>query len=298
MNRRLSMLFVATAFVAIIGMTQAYAASDKACPLCETTDLYENIRDLREIDVPVRVWIERNLYSYGSDIQVRGAVANLKDMPVTLKITGPQNNVVGIQQIEVSEDKTFQTTLKAVGSLWNSEGVYTIRVQYGSYETNDKVTFELVGAPGTPIECDENQITVMGEGDKYCITHEISGAVVKNARVSSSAYSILLQLNTKTDGSLLLSIPRYILDAKSSTGDTPFIVTIDDESAVDYYEPYSDDQSRTLVILFPEYTEQIEIIGTYAIPEFGTLVMIILTIAIASIVAISARTKFNVLFKY
>ncbi len=294
MNRSLFALFAATIFVATVGMTQAYAASDSTYSFYETTDLYEKIRDSRESDIPVRIEVERDLYGYGSDIQVYGAVANLKDVPITLKITGPQNNVVGIQQIKVSDDKTFQTTLKAEGSLWNYDGIYTIRAQYGSYETNYKITFELVGAPGAPIQCDEDQITVVGEDDKYCLVHEINGAVVKSAKVSSSDYSILLNLDTEAEGSLVLVIPRNILDAKSGNDDTDFLVMIDDESANDYYEIYSDEQRRTLEIQFPEYTEQIEIIGTYAIPEFGTLTMIILTVAIASIIAISARTRFNI----
>lgn len=298
MNSQLSLLVIAVSFVGIIGMMQAYAAPDAVCPLCETTDLYEKIRDSRESDIPVRVWIERNLYTYGYDIQIRGAVANLKDVPITIKITGPQNNVVGIQQIEISEDKTFQTVVKAEGELWNRNGLYTIRAQYGSHETNDKVTFELVGAPEAPVQCDENQIMVTGEDDNYCLVHEINGAVVQKARVSSSAYSILLDLNTENEGSLILVIPRNILDAQSSTGDTPFLVTIDDEDAIDYYEPYSNDQSRILYVSFPEYTEQIEIMGTYAVPEFGALAVIILTVAVVSIIAISARTQFSGLFKY
>ncbi|MFI5416908.1 MAG: PEFG-CTERM sorting domain-containing protein [Nitrososphaerales archaeon] len=298
MSSHLSLLAIMISFVGIVGMMQAYAAPDTPCPLCETTDLYDKIRDSRESEVPVRVWVERDLYTYGYDIPVRGAVANLKDVPITIKITGPQNNIVGIQQIDISEDKTFQTTVKAEGNLWNKNGLYTIRAQYGSYETNYKVTFELVGAPDAPIQCDENQITVMSEDDKYCLVHEINGAVVEKARVSSSAYSILLDLNTKNEGSLFLVIPRNVLDAQSSTGDTPFLVTIDGEDATDYYEPYGNDQSRTLYVSFPEYTEQIEIMGTYAVPEFGTLAVIILAVAIMSIIAVSARMQFSGLFKY
>lgn len=298
MKYPLSLLVIAVSFVGIIGIMQAYAAPDTSCPLCDTTDLYDQIRDSRESEVPVRVWVERNLYTYGYDIEVRGAVANLKDVPITIKITGPQNKIVGIQQISVSEDKTFQTTVKAEGALWNTNGLYTIRAQYGSYETNNKVTFELVGAPDAPIQCDEGQITVMGEDDKYCLVHEINGAVVQKAKVSSSAYSILLDLNTENEGSLFLVIPRYVLDAQSSSGDTPFVVTIDDEDALDYYEPHSDSESRTIYISFPEHTEQIEIMGTYAVPEFGTLAIIILAVAIVSIVAVSARMQFNGSFRY
>ena len=56
--------------------------------------------------------------------------------------------------------------------------------------------------------------------------------------------------------------------------------------------------SRTLTIEFLDGAEEIEIIGTFAIPEFGTIAALILAVAIVSIIAISARSRLNVLPKY
>lgn len=284
---------LAISLVAIFGGMQAYAASGDACPLCETTDLYDKIRDSRESDVPVRVWIERNLYEYGSEIQVRGAVANLKEIPITIKITGPQNNVVEIQQIEVSEDRTFQTTFNAKGGLWNMNGLYTIRAQYGAYETNDKTSFELVGSRDMQAQCRGNQITVTGGDDQYCIDYKINGATVDRATVSQITKSIILDVNAQDDGSVSLVIPREVLDSKSSTGDSPFLVMIDEQPSSEYYEQYSDDERRTIDISIPQYTEQIEIIGTYAVPEFGSLAAIILAVAVISTIIMTARVRFG-----
>jgi len=282
---------LAISLVAMFGGIQAYAVSGDACPLCETTDLYDKIRDSRESDIPVRVWIERNLYEYGSEIQVRGAVANIKEMPVTIKITGPQNNVVEIQQIEVSEDRTFQTTFNAKGGLWNMNGVYTIRAQYGSYETNDKTSFELVGSRGIQAQCLGNQIVVTGADEQYCINYKIIGATIDKATVSQVTKSITLNVNAEDDGSVSLTIPRYILDSKSSAGDSPFLVMIDEQPSSEYYEQHSDDEKRTIDISIPQYAEQIEIIGTYAVPEFGTLAAIILAVAVTSAIIMTARVR-------
>ena len=56
--------------------------------------------------------------------------------------------------------------------------------------------------------------------------------------------------------------------------------------------------SRSLSIMFPAGTEEIEIIGTFVVPEFGTVAALILAVAIISIIAVSARSRLNVLPKY
>ncbi|MDP3779979.1 MAG: PEFG-CTERM sorting domain-containing protein, partial [Nitrosopumilaceae archaeon] len=56
--------------------------------------------------------------------------------------------------------------------------------------------------------------------------------------------------------------------------------------------------TRTLSIMFPAGTEEIEIIGTFVVPEFGTIAVMILAVAIISIIAVSARSRLNVLPKY
>ncbi|MEK0327043.1 MAG: PEFG-CTERM sorting domain-containing protein, partial [Nitrosopumilus sp.] len=43
---------------------------------------------------------------------------------------------------------------------------------------------------------------------------------------------------------------------------------------------------------------EIEIIGTFAIPEFGTIAALILVVSIISIIVVSSRTRLNVLQRY
>jgi len=41
--------------------------------------------------------------------------------------------------------------------------------------------------------------------------------------------------------------------------------------------------------------EPIEIVGSHVVPEFGTIAMIILAVAIVSIIAITAKTKISLI---
>ena len=47
----------------------------------------------------------------------------------------------------------------------------------------------------------------------------------------------------------------------------------------------------TLTIPFSYGSEEIEIIGTFVIPEFGTIAVLVLVAAISSIIIISAKNK-------
>ncbi|MGQ0605868.1 MAG: PEFG-CTERM sorting domain-containing protein, partial [Candidatus Nitrosotenuis sp.] len=144
-------LYVLIAIMAAAGtlaVVPTYASSfdEEACPDCGSNDIYEKAEYAKQNNVPVSVWTDAKIYDHESDITVSGYVANLRgDAPVTVTVIGPQNNIVTVQQVEVSEDNTFETMFSTAGALFNANGMYTIRVQYGPQEINDKAMVELVG---------------------------------------------------------------------------------------------------------------------------------------------------------
>jgi predicted secreted protein with PEFG-CTERM motif len=229
-----------------------------------------------------------------------GTVANLRgDAQVTITVVGPNNNLVTVRQAEVSEDNTYEASFSTAGALFDRNGIYTIRVQYGPQEINNSVTVELVGEVPVLEEsaCADDEVEVTGGGDSYCVPYAVDGATVTKATVSSETTSIVLMIDAESDGSISLAIPRDVLDSQSDDGDSEFIVLVDGEEA-EFDEVDSDDATRTLDITFPEGATQIEIIGTFAVPEFGTVAAIILAVAIISIIAVSARTRLSILPRY
>jgi predicted secreted protein with PEFG-CTERM motif len=280
--------------------TYASTFDEVACPECGGADFYKKANLARQNDVPISAWTDQDAYDRGSEIVLSGVVANLRgDAPVTVTVYGPQNNLVTVRQVEVSEDNTYETTFSTSGALFKQNGVYTIRVQYGPQEINNKVTVELVGEMmgEEGVSCGDGELAVKGGSKVYCVPYEATGAVVKRATVNSATTSIVLTIDAESDGSISLMIPRDVLDSTSDGEDTDFIVLVDDEEA-DFEEIDSDDATRTLDITFSEGSTQIEIIGTYAVPEFGTMAAIILAVAIVSIVAVSARTRLSILPRY
>ena len=128
------------------------------------------------------------------------------------------------------------------------------------------------------------------------ISYEIINANLINVIPDLDAVSLLIYIQSTDDGSITLTIPRSVLDASINDGDDEFFVLVDGEE-VDF-EEITTDMDRTLTIGFLAGTEQIEIIGTFVIPEFGTIAAMILAVAIISIVAISAKSRLSIPSRY
>lgn len=298
----LSVLIAIIAAAGTLAVVPTYASSfdQEACPDCSNNDAYTKHQLALQNELPIHVSTDKKIYDHNSEVSVSGTVANLRaDSPVTITVVGPQNNVVRAEQVEVSADNTFETTFSTAGDLFRANGDYTVRVQYGPQQINDKVVIQLVGeAPEKASACGVGEIAVKGGGQVYCVPYEANGAVVTSATASSATKSLTLKIATESDGAISVKIPREVLDAMGDNSqDQDFVVTVDDQEA-DFTETDTTDSERTLEIQFSQGDSQIEIIGTKAVPEFGTMAAIILAVAIVSIVAITARTRLSISPRY
>ena len=52
---------------------------------------------------------------------------------------------------------------------------------------------------------------------------------------------------------------------------------------------------NSVTIPFDANTTEIEIVGTHVVPEFGTIAMIVLAVAIVSIIAVSAKSRLSIM---
>ena len=229
---------------------------------------------------------------------VEAVEAEAKTATVTVTVIGPQGNLASANQVEVSEDNTFETMFSTAGALFKENGMYTIRAQYGPQEINDKVMVELVGeAASEESACGDGELAVKGGSETFCVPFESSGLVVTKTTANSATKSLILKITSESDGSLSLAIPRNVLEAQENGSDVDFIVLVDGEEA-DFEETDTTDSARSLDITVPAGSSEIEIIGTYAVPEFGTMAAIILAVAIVSIIAVSARTRLSISPRY
>ena len=119
--------------------------------------------------------------------------------------------------------------------------------------------------------------------------------------MNQERYSLLVQTTMDTSGNLILKLPRGSFDAQKSSGtDENFIILVSKENTspenfmnVEYEDVAIGSEYRTIRIPLEEGDKWVEVIGTYVIPEFGSVVIIILVVAVSSAIIIS-KSRFSV----
>jgi len=290
MNTRTS--YVAIAIIAAVMTTSTSAAfaqgffDEEACPDCEGMSSAEKARMGVLSDIPITLWTDKAVYDHESKIVVEGTVAGIRPgTEIGLIVIGPPpfNNIVAIDQIAVASDGTYKTTLSTAGNSWKYDGTYTIKVTYGNQAVNNRALIELTGGiTQIGAGCGPGELSASGQ----CIPYTITGASVSGAMFSAASNSLTVQLSGQMDGTLTIN-PS--VDAIRGI----FMVLVDGEEWDDVVI-----DGNEVTVDFPAGTNEIEIIGTFAIPEFGTIAALILAVAIISIIVVSSRTRLSVLQKY
>jgi predicted secreted protein with PEFG-CTERM motif len=254
-----------------------------------------------QIQSSITVTTDKSSYSEGEVILVTGEVRDLySGTPVSVIIKAPNGNLVSIAQVTVGADKKFSTEATAGGSLMKIEGSYIVAVQYGTPNRSAEVSFEFGGSTVTPPttggDSKVTDTTVSVQGSSDLIGYEITGGKLLGVTPDVEANSLIISIDATSDGSLTLTIPRSVLDATINGGDDDFFVLIDGEEV--NFDETTTSTDRTLTIAFPVGAEEIEIIGTFVVPEFGTIAAMILAVAIISIIAVSAKSRLSIIPRY
>ena len=244
---------------------------------------------------PIEVTTDKESYASGETIIISGTVTQTASgVPVTIQVIAANGNIVTLAQIQVdSNTKTFRHEITSGGPLWKSSGTYTVKAVYGGESRTDQTTFQF-GAGAVP-----TGPTIRVDTTDFLLSYKITGGSLLSVTPDLDAKSLLIAISTTSDGQLTITLPRALIDARTNgnTGDDDeFFVLVDGEEVE--FDEVATSSDRTLTIPFPDGAEQIEIIGTHVVPEFGAIAALILAIAIISIIAISAKTRLNVLPKY
>ena len=246
-----------------------------------------------QIEEAIVVTTEQSSYQEGDKIVILGEVREiLSGYQVTIQVFEPNfGNRVYINQVSVEVDRTFSDQITAGGPLWASSGSYKIMVLYGTEARTAEATFDFGGTTGITPTFGQS-LTVEGFG----IGYQITGGSIISITPDIDQSSLIIEIKAVDDGELTITLPRELIDAKIGDADDDFFVLVDAEE-VDFDETKTD-LDRTLTIGFFAGTEEIEIIGTFVIPEFGTIAALILAVAIISIIAVSAKTRLSIMPKY
>ena len=239
-----------------------------------------------------------NIYYSGDYVVVFGSVNTIfENMPITIQIYHEQN-LISVAQVPVAKDGTFVASFYATGSKWKDEGSYTIRAQYTSTQIAE-TTFEFFSQV---IDKSSAVIPVqIPNSGTFDVGYTIRGGDVTGIDMNLDRYSLLVETTVNANGNLILKLPRESFDAQESGGkDNTFIILISKENnepedfvQVEYEEIATSSDYRTIRIPLEDGDKWVEVVGTYVIPEFGSIVIIILVVAVSSAIIIS-KSRFSV----
>ena len=109
-----------------------------------------------------------------------------------------------------------------------------------------------------------------------------SGVSVTSITANADDDSVIIAIDAADDGVLSVTLHSEVITAFD---DGTYFVLIDNE------EVEFEQSGSNLTIPYEAGNERVEIVGSHVVPEFGTIAMIILAVALVSIIAITAKTR-------
>jgi|TARA_B100001750_G_scaffold117642_1_gene93266 predicted secreted protein with PEFG-CTERM motif len=236
---------------------------------------------------------DSDTYDHNSVISIDGTVNTVKSVDVTIVVSN-EFGVVAIDQVPVSSDGTWSTTVSTAGPTMKYDGEYKIKATYGSGSLIHVEYVNLVGgiesgSVSGHVEHEEHHEEVVYDLASE-VDYSISGGSVESITANVNGNSVVVSIQNADDGGeLTITLPS---DVVTPFNDGTFFVLVNDEESDD-----ASQDGNTVTVPFEADASTIEIIGTFVVPEFGTIAAIILAVAITSIIVLSAKTKLSIIPK-
>ena len=240
------------------------------------------------------------VYDHASVITVTGNVEpvdpNGSDVTIIIVRAVP-SGIAGIAQVSVNSDGDFSTTINTATGSMKYDTTYLIKAQYVDAETT--VSIELTAADETYSSESVTATTVTPETETS-LSQLVGGGPIEYDLTCSDTSptfwpnaddsTLEIHMETTHDGILTITLHEEVI---KPFGDGTFFVFVNGEEVQDFVQ-----DGNTLIIPCKAGDEKIEIVGSWAVPEFGTIAAMILVVAIVAIIAVSAKTKLSLVPKY
>jgi len=253
---------------------------------------------------------DKDVYDHTATITITGTVSPVdeNEVPVSILFVNQYNSIVEVAQLDVNSDGSWsgQIVLNPENRLQSEDGVYEIRAQYGSTKITTSIELtnavETSDAGGTEVGTAVTGTAVTGtdvtgpSGEPY---YKLAGGQIDydstcNANPAFFANadddSIVIYLDPTNDGILTVTLHEDLIKPFE---DGTFAVIVNNQEMQDFTQV-----GNTLTIPCVVGTEKIEIHGSWAIPEFGVIAVMILAVAIVSIIVVTAKTKLSLVPRY
>ncbi len=226
---------------------------------------------------------------------------------ITIMVKAPNGNIISVAQISPDANGDFMTDIQGSAQLWNQDGMYTVAVKQGSSTLYSfSLSVEVTGGTTAATSVSESTLESGTPGILDIPTGEaktISGlTITDNSVLGSTTISISGHTDrTNNDVTVRVQAPNGNIVSVSqispdANGD--FMLEIQTGS-----ELWRENGMYTITAQQGDSSNykdsvDVEIVDGAVIPEFGTIAALILTVAIISIIAVSAKTRLSIMPKY
>ncbi|HEX7033253.1 MAG TPA: PQQ-binding-like beta-propeller repeat protein [Nitrososphaera sp.] len=203
----------------------------------------------------------------------------LRGEVVELRYVDPTGKVTTVPLV-VARDGSFSHVLEPqIAGTWKVTAQFDGEGHYLDSKSST-ISFTVTEQePGSSIY----MLEVEGSEVSYPISYRIEGGHITGMSVDRESKSLNIAISATQDGTLTIKLPRNVVDAFDSS----YLVHVDGDPA-DFEETEAETGFRTLVIPFSARAEEVQVSGTYVVPEFP-VATVMMAIAIAgSIVAVAA----------
>ena len=184
----------------------------------------------------------------------------------------PQSSINEEFEVYLDDDKV--SNLQSLDEMGNWHVYFTVP---GFYQGD--VTIKGFHEPDGTVEVPE-EIDLSNTVATEITTGKVTSIIAKTAE-----NSIVISLETAEDGVLSVTTSDFLIRPFNDGG---FLVVVDGEKihSVKY-------ENKILTIPYTAQTEKVEVYGSYVIPEFGTIAIIVLAVAVVSIIALSRKNSIS-----
>ena len=226
-----------------------------------------------------------NVYSLSFLGILRNGDTSISNTVAHLAFYDVFNRIIQISTIEIGDVDANELV-----SLTLNEDINSSSVGFILFSESDKFYSDVIDVKIPTPQLRTNLATTCGSSEVNvggnCTSYDISGGHVISATVNTNDNSFIINIDADDDGTLTIS-------PSTSTQKGIFMVLVDGEESDD-----AEINGNTVIVPFNAGTEEIEIIGTFVIPEFGTIAAMILAVAIISIIAISSKSRLSIVPRY
>lgn len=239
---------------------------------------------------------QKHLYKPGDNVTIDGSIwsdlmtslGNVSTVSIQVKDNG--GNVVYDGKGQLDADGKYSAQFQLPTDA--KKGAYDVDVTADvSADVLNTLALKTKGALESStklVVVSPNSMSVQAEGHDFDVQVASNSTSVTNLNFDeqNKKLSFTVQGDTGTKGVTEITIPKSLLN-----GDLTVMIDGQAMAQSDVVETADTDTETTLELNYHHSTHQIDIVGTNAVPEFGTMASVALVVSVLTLVVVSSQIK-------